>query len=85
VIDDLLRCGLIKESDDILFADSKFVPYANIIFDLDRAQALKTVNEYLDEIGIHCCGRYGKWGYHWTDESFISGEKAGQKAVENLR
>ena len=37
--------------------------YANIIFDLDRAAALKTVHGYLDDLGIAYCGRYGDWGY----------------------
>jgi len=84
VINDLMRCNLIKEDDEILFADAKFIPYANIIFDLDRASALETVKKFLGEIGIHCCGRYGEWGYHWTDESFISGEKAAAKALETI-
>lgn len=82
VMDDLRRCSLLREDDEILFADAKFVPYANIIFDLDRVPALKTVTDYLDEIGIHRCGRYGEWGYHWTDESVTSGEKAALKALD---
>ncbi len=57
------------------------LPYANIIFDLERADALKTVHGYLDDIGIAYCGRYGDWGYMWTDESFISGEKAAEKTL----
>jgi hypothetical protein len=58
--------------------------YANVIFDLDRAAALKTVHGYLDEIGIAYCGRYGDWGYMWTDESFKSGEEAASKALSAL-
>ena len=57
------------------------VQYANVIFDLDRAKALETVHGYLDDIGIHYCGRYGDWGYMWTDESFISGERAAEAAL----
>jgi len=56
--------------------------YANIIFDLERADSLKIVHGYLDEIGINYCGRYGDWGYMWTDESFISGENAAQRALD---
>ena len=29
------------------------------------------------------CGRYGDWGYMWTDESFISGERAAEKALSD--
>ena len=81
VIRDLLRCGLLRDEDQILSRKAMFLRYANVIFDLDRAQALKTVHGYLDEIGIAYCGRYGDWGYMWTDESFISGEKAAEKAL----
>ena len=57
------------------------IPYANVIFDLERTAALKTVHGYLDDIGIAYCGRYGDWGYMWTDESFISGERAAETAL----
>ncbi len=56
-----------------------------MIFDLDRAEALKTVHGYLDEIGVAYCGRYGDWGYMWTDESFISGERAAETALTCVR
>ena len=60
------------------------LPYANIIFDLDRAAALKTVHGYLDDLGIAYCGRYGDWGYLWTDESFKSGELAAERVLPLL-
>jgi hypothetical protein len=65
----------------VLFKEAMLLPYANIIFDLDRAAALKTVHGYLDDIAIAYCGRYGDWGYMWTDESFISGEQAALKVL----
>ncbi|MDD5703762.1 MAG: hypothetical protein PHU23_17140, partial [Dehalococcoidales bacterium] len=84
VITDLRRCGLLRENDRILFSNSMVMQYANVIFDLERADALKTVHGYLDDIGISYCGRYGDWGYLWTDESFKSGENAAQKILEKL-
>jgi protoporphyrinogen oxidase len=81
VIRDLRRCGIIREEDQILSRKAMLLRYANIIFDLDRAAALKTVHGYLDDLGIAYCGRYGDWGYMWTDESFISGEKAAERAL----
>jgi protoporphyrinogen oxidase len=85
VISGLRRCGLLRESDRILSKGVELVPYANVIFDLERAAALKTVHGYLDDIGIAYCGRYGDWGYMWTDESFISGERAADTALAGLR
>lgn len=82
VIRDLRRCGLLREDDKVLSREAMLLPYANIIFDLDRAAALKTVHSYLDDIGIAYCGRYGDWGYLWTDESFKSGENAAQRVLD---
>jgi protoporphyrinogen oxidase len=84
VINDLRRCGLLRENDRILFSSAMLVRYANIIFDLDRAAALKSVHGYLDDIGINYCGRFGDWGYLWTDESFKSGENAAQKILDRV-
>ena len=85
VIRDLKRCGLILESDKILFSDARRIPYANIIFDLDRPHALTRIHRYLNEIDVLYCGRYGQWGYHWTDESFLSGEQAAQRVLDGQR
>jgi protoporphyrinogen oxidase len=82
VIRDLKRCRIIQESDKILFSDARMVPYANVIFDLERPRALSGIKKYLEDIGIFSCGRYGLWGYHWTDESFISGENAAKQIIE---
>jgi len=84
-IRDLKRCGLLREEDKILFQDAKLCEYANIIFDHDRAGALATVHGYLDDVAIRYCGRYGAWGYMWTDESYKSGEDAAAKAVNDLQ
>ncbi|HEX9666452.1 MAG TPA: NAD(P)-binding protein [Thermodesulfobacteriota bacterium] len=84
VISDLKRCGLIRGDDKILYRGATIAPYANVIFDLDRADALATVHGYLDDIGVIYCGRYGEWGHHWTDESFISGENAAQRVLDSM-
>lgn len=84
VISDLRRCGLLREHDRLLYKRAMLVPYANVIFDLDRAAALKTVHGYLDDLGIAYCGRYGDWGYLWTDESFKSGELAAERALASI-
>jgi protoporphyrinogen oxidase len=84
VIRDLRKCGLLREEDEVLSRKAMLLRYANIIFDLERADALKTVHGYLDELGIAYCGRYGDWGYMWTDESFISGERAAKRALSGV-
>jgi protoporphyrinogen oxidase len=81
VIAGLRRCGVIRESVKIVFKDAMVIPYANIIFDLDRPAALAKVHGFLDDVGIGYCGRYGEWGYLWSDEAFLSGESAAQKVL----
>jgi hypothetical protein len=29
-------------------------------------------------------GRFGEWGYHWTDEVFKSGEQGAAKVIQRL-
>jgi protoporphyrinogen oxidase len=84
VINDLQKCGLLAQEDEIVFREARVASYANVIFDLDRAKALEIVHGYLDDIKIAYCGRFGDWGYLWTDESFVSGENAAQKIINRI-
>jgi protoporphyrinogen oxidase len=81
VVTDLRRCGLLREDDLILHRNATILQHANVIFDLERAAAVETVHGYLDAVGIAYCGRYGEWGYLWTDESFKGGERAAEKVL----
>ena len=81
VIRDLQRVGVLRETDRILFRNTFYLRHANVIFDLERAAALATVHGYLDDLGIAYCGRYGDWAYSWTDESFLSGERAAERIL----
>jgi protoporphyrinogen oxidase len=80
-IDGLIQCGLVKDRSEIIHKSTIFAPFANVIFDHDRPAALATVHGYLQDVGVHYCGRYGDWGYIWTDQAFISGERAAKQAV----
>jgi protoporphyrinogen oxidase len=84
VIADLKRCGVLREDDQVLHTNVHVSRYAQVIFDLERADALAKVHGYLDDIGIAYCGRYGDWLYIWTDEAFISGENAAQKVLDGM-
>ncbi|XIA62300.1 hypothetical protein ACFIOY_22060 [Bradyrhizobium sp. TZ2] len=80
-IEGLLQCGLVTKRSEIIHTSIIHAPFANIIFDHDRPRSLDVVHGYLDEIGIAYCGRYGDWGYIWTDQAFISGERAASTAL----
>lgn len=80
-VNDLRRSGILREEDRILYRDARLIRYANVIFDHDRPAALEAVHGYLDDIGIAYCGRYGDWDYMWTDQSYISGERAAESVL----
>jgi hypothetical protein len=75
---------VLRENDKILHTNVHVSRYAQVIFDLERADALAKVHGYLDDIGVAYCGRYGDWLYIWTDEAFISGENAAQKVLDRM-
>ena len=85
MISDLRRCGTLRGDDQVLFSEARVARYGNVIYDHDRATALATVHGYLDEIGVLYCGRYGEWNHLWTDEAFVSGELAAERALERER
>jgi protoporphyrinogen oxidase len=85
VIADLRRTGVLREDDAIVTSHAALVRYANVIFDQERSAALDVVHGYLRDVGIRYCGRYGDWGYMWTDESYISGEHAAEAALGGVR
>lgn len=82
VIDDLTRCGVLREDDRILVRQAVYVRHANVIFDHDRAAAVAICHGFLDDVRIAYAGRYGEWGYLWTDESFLSGERAAELILQ---
>lgn len=79
---ELRKCGMIEPGDTVLLRDAKISEVAGIIFDHDRAPALQIVNEFLNELGIRSAGRFGEWGYLWTDHAFESGERAAQHILD---
>lgn len=79
---ELLRMGILREDDEYLVAEARYIPYANVIFDLDSGPGTEAVHGYLDDVGVEYCGRYGDWAYIWTDESYLSGEQAVERMLE---
>ncbi len=75
-VTDLGRVGILRPSDQLPVRRGRIVRHANVIYDHERAAALAIVHAYLDGIGLRYCGRYGDWDHSWTDEAFISGERA---------
>lgn len=68
----LIEMGIVKE-EDILFTHIGFEAYANVIFDKNIYVCREKVRKYLISQGIEPIGRFGEWGYLWSDQSLLSG------------
>jgi len=63
----------IARPDDIIVLEHRHVPYGNVIFDLEMEHHRENVLEWCRASGISSCGRFGRWDYLWSHQSFISG------------
>ena len=81
VIEDLIKAEILLRDDKILHLDTIDIPYGYVIFDKNRKPAIKIIHEYLKQQNIVPCGRYGMWGYLWSDEAILSGKKAAEGVV----
>jgi protoporphyrinogen oxidase len=84
VVEDLTKLRILKKYDRIAVAQQQIVPYANVLFDHERAPNLAVVQGWLAEQGVICCGRYGEWAYLWSDDSILSGWRAAERAATAL-
>ena len=85
VVVDLRRCGVLRDSDTILIREAQVARYGNVIYNHDRADAVATIHAFLDDAGVTYAGRYGEWNHLWTDQAFLSGERAASDVLDRLR
>ncbi len=76
VIEELLEMGLIETPDAIESSEITLVPTGQIIYDLNRRDALRVVNGFLNEQGVHRVGRYSEWKYLMSDSCVLGGRRA---------
>ncbi len=80
VVDDLIRVGLVRRDDPIVYRATCNIRYAYCIHDFARKEAVRTVRNWMIERNVIPTGRYGLWNYFWSHESMMSGLQAGRKA-----
>ena len=83
VVEELRSMFVILPDDDICDVHEMAIPFANILFTLERENALQHVNDYLATHGVHGCGRFGEWKYYWSDDSILSGWRVAE-AIHDL-
>jgi protoporphyrinogen oxidase len=78
VLGELMEFGLVDNPDSLNYADIRLVRTGQIIYDLNRRDALRRVNGYLDELGVQRVGRYSEWKYLMSDTCVLGGRRAAQ-------
>lgn len=71
----LVELGIVRQ-EDVLFTHIGFERYANVVFDPHIYTARDTVRRHLLSRGITPIGRFGEWGYLWSNQSLLSGMKS---------
>lgn len=76
IIKHLVEMGALAAPDDIAFSELHEVECAYVLFDDACEAATRTIHEWLAEVGVRSCGRYGAWIYNSMEDSIIQGMEA---------
>lgn len=71
----------LAQRQDVEVVDCRRVKYANVIFYQGMGKYRDFVRGAVRKAGIITCGRFGRWEYLWSDQSFLSGIEAGKCAA----
>jgi protoporphyrinogen oxidase len=71
------------DENDVIFINSKVLPFGNIMSYENVESDKKILFEYLKSVNIKSIGRFGQWEYFWSDQSFMSGYEVGKKILNN--
>ena len=79
VMKDLVKVGVLKEDDEILFRDVRDVRYSYVVQDLELDKNMKTIQEFLRTKNINSIGRYGEWKHSGTEHAVQDGKQIAEK------
>lgn len=63
----------IARPEDIAVLDHRHLRYGNVIFDQGMEAHRARVLDWCLASGVASCGRFGRWDYLWSNQSFLSG------------
>lgn len=81
-IEDLMQAGIIFPDDKIILTHVLTLPYAYVIYDHKRGEAVSFIRQFLEENDIYLCGRYAQWEYQNMEQNILAGEKVAGKVTE---
>lgn len=78
-IEDCRRVGMIPEGVEVVAANQVDMPYAYVVYNHARKQAVETIRKWLEDHQILLAGRYSEWEYYNSDHAFTAGRKAAEQ------
>jgi protoporphyrinogen oxidase len=81
-LEGLLRCGLLRSRDEVLFAFARQIHGAYVLYDRGYAKAKQTILDFLSSFQVETCGRYGNWEYGGMEDALLSGQAAARRVME---
>jgi len=82
VLADFKKVGMMRDDDEVLIINQVDIPFAYVVQDHARPEAVKTIRTWLERQGIYLCGRYAEWEYYNSDNALASGRAAAQRLNE---
>lgn len=64
---------------EISDAEIRCQPVSYVVSDLNRAEAVRYIRDWLSQNHIHTAGLFGNWAYVWSDRSYASGVAAARE------
>jgi protoporphyrinogen oxidase len=80
-IDALLELGFVADRGDVLFAETRVIPHAYVIYDERYGAARDAVVGWLAERDILVAGRYGRWEYSSMEDALLTGRECARTAA----
>jgi protoporphyrinogen oxidase len=80
-VDALIDLGFIADRADVLFAETRVIPHAYVIYDEAYGPARREVVEWLAARDILVAGRYGRWEYSSMEDALLAGRECARNAA----
>jgi UDP-galactopyranose mutase len=81
-IEDCRRVGMIEQDDPVWATAQCDLPHAYVVYDHNRAAAVREVRAWLLEHDVILAGRYSEWEYYNSDHAFLAGKKAADQVKQ---
>lgn len=84
VVHGLQEMGLLRSAADVAFVRPRHIEWAYVIYDRHHAEALRSLQAFLESVGVISTGRYGGWNYSSMEDAISFGRTAAERATELL-